>query len=750
MKALIWKELRQLMLWGSLLLLAVTGLIVAILYTGFDHNPYQFPTKDLPATMILCAGGAALVLGLLQTILEVRRDQWAFLIHRGTPASQIFRAKVIAAAIYYGVIVLVPLVISIVWIRRGGIDHYPFTWALMVPTLSVIVASFGFYFAGVAAVVWKGPWYISRLFPPTMACLGVFIVAVTYSGFTEYVPVSVFVVAAVLIAIIAFAARGLFVRSGESTRRSRSVNICLGIVSFCGVQGALICLLYAVGGLLSLLLDSPRSLSAESSTLIVNREGHVCRMTTIPTDSYDSMIESVTDLDEPQSRKYASMVGRSLRGAQTGKYPEWDQVNTNPAVQGNRGVERQILSQIANTGLMNEQGQVVVPKISRESDPATGRRFLGSPVQWVFSRSDGWIYGYAEEYEQQEGRAIRLQPRLVGIVGPDEFVEPSQRPKSRFNHVWPMTYDSRYVGTYQSDGTVNLPSQFYAESEAGLFEINLYKRRCRRLFAPPEGQISREFVTLDDGFALVSDKSIQVYSAPQKTKNKESVSIAYALENATLQQTFIIPEAVLKGDYFSFGWIPKLNQLVYSHYEPHEYVFARPDGTIARLYPMDNTPLHAQPSFIPILATVVSFLPAGPMAIVLTVDAIMHNWSSDWPGSVGMLWKESHVGAVVILLMLIISPACCWWFARRTASHYGFNKRTGRIWQGMAIFLGPGSLLTMWFLRDWSVRVPCRGCGKLRPVDRDSCPQCGVQFASPESNGTEIFTKPRQPVAQPA
>src|SRR5690349_6429530 len=122
MKALIWKELRQLLLWSVLLLLAVTGLIVAILYNGFDHKPYRFPTSDLPATMILCAGGAALVLGILQRILEVRRDQWAFLIHRGHPASQIFRAKVVAAAIYYVAIVSIPSIIAICWIRRGGID----------------------------------------------------------------------------------------------------------------------------------------------------------------------------------------------------------------------------------------------------------------------------------------------------------------------------------------------------------------------------------------------------------------------------------------------------------------------------------------------------------------------------------------------------------------------------------------------------------------------------------------------------
>ncbi len=244
MKTLLWKELRQIALVGLLMLVALSAAVVVALYTTFDsaYRDVSILYDEVLATIIFGSGATALALGFLQTVLEVRRDQWAFLLHRGLSATTVFLAKTMAGLLAYAVITLVPVAIAVVWCCRGGIERYPFSMYQTLPMLVTILASAALYFAGMLLIIWKGPWYFSRILPLATSCFVVFAVAGVGMGMTDYIPGRVFLLTALSVGILAVAAWGAFVRSGESPGRSWGATVCLGVplfvALFAGMCGA--------------------------------------------------------------------------------------------------------------------------------------------------------------------------------------------------------------------------------------------------------------------------------------------------------------------------------------------------------------------------------------------------------------------------------------------------------------------------------------------------------------------------------
>ncbi|MCH8966996.1 MAG: hypothetical protein IID43_04915, partial [Planctomycetes bacterium] len=84
MKAMIWKEIRENLKWA---VLGMLGIAIAIVYSRSRSGWYSYWEGDASLCsanflMIMTFGSAAagVALGLLQTLRESRRDQWAFLI----------------------------------------------------------------------------------------------------------------------------------------------------------------------------------------------------------------------------------------------------------------------------------------------------------------------------------------------------------------------------------------------------------------------------------------------------------------------------------------------------------------------------------------------------------------------------------------------------------------------------------------------------------------------------------------------
>ena len=133
---MIWKELRENGLWGLLLLIVSVTTIVVLMNSEFTNrlNLHLF-AAELPLTFSVMGSITAVVLACLQTIPELWRDRWAFLIHRGMSGGAIFRAKTTAALVIYTLVNGLPLLIATLWAMSVGYRHYLFEWRMVLPSV---------------------------------------------------------------------------------------------------------------------------------------------------------------------------------------------------------------------------------------------------------------------------------------------------------------------------------------------------------------------------------------------------------------------------------------------------------------------------------------------------------------------------------------------------------------------------------------------------------------------------------------
>ncbi len=165
MPAIIWKEIRENLKWAILAMLApslVEAFMLRQMSGPYGTNGQTLLSNGFLALFAIVAGAAAALLGLLQSIPEIHRDQWPFLIHRPITASAIFRAKVVAGLILYLPALLLPVLGAAVWLAIPGHVASPFAWRTVLPVVAAILAGLAFYFAGMLTGIRQARWYASR------------------------------------------------------------------------------------------------------------------------------------------------------------------------------------------------------------------------------------------------------------------------------------------------------------------------------------------------------------------------------------------------------------------------------------------------------------------------------------------------------------------------------------------------------------------------------------------------------------
>jgi hypothetical protein len=757
MKSLFWKELRQLAPWGVLLFAAMSAIMVGSLYSESEKYYYSLYSQAWFQVWLVIVFGApctAFVIGVLQTVLEVRRDQWAFLLHRGLSPTQIFLTKAGAGLAVYMAATLLPTSMGFTWCAWGGIERNPLSWYHALPLLASFLASMAFYFAAILAVVWKGPWYLSRLLPlvaPVLMVVG----AVAYaSDVTEYVPARIFAAIILAVGVLGVATWGVFVRSGEAEGRSRAANICLGIPVFVAMFGGCLCLFAVAAAAYELLaarwhLHQPWY-ARPYTGVTVDRDGHILQVTTVPIrDSRRGarQFQRIDDLDEPQSTRYAPLMGQEM--STTNSVPAWDPLpmahvreSSQPfAFLKRSGSPPRILEQIGGRAMMQK-----------------------SSLTWVYSSADGWIYGYLQEYEtRDDGRMRPIPPRLVEVVGPDGFVSASQRPPRRFGKLLANTgyrHDRLAYDAWPELSRVSgVAARYCLLFEDGLFVIDAPAHAVRRLLVPPAGRKIRCLTKLGDAVAVVYDDSISVHTAmPIIIGTRQDRETATTVDESIdvpgdLQYSFPIPPEVAQFGSFSFGRVPGRDAMMFqigpdlSTFNSNRFIETRLDGTIVRSRDVLNPGIPTEEA-PPILSAMAIFAPPAPVLATAAFDEFRQVVRGTAPGACARLFRRMPTQMSLVAAILIGSALFCGWSAGRTARRYGFDVRTRRAWQWTAAALGPAALLTLWFLRDWPALEKCLACSNRRPVDRELCPHCGAPAAPPRSDGTEIIiSEPAHKVA---
>lgn len=248
MKPIFWKEWRENYGWA---LLGAGLMVLAGLYTqnsGYSGDWYATWSNNFPLPFTILAPILATALGFLQSMRELRRDQWAFLVHRPVGRGQIFAGKVLAGLLLYGLATMVPLLLRGWWLSVPGRLPGPFFWQLLLPAIASVLAGTPFYFAAFVTAMRPARWYGSRALGLPAAVLCSLLI----------LPLNEFWQA--LLAILAFsaltgtAAYSCFVSGGDYRKQGQGGRAALGSLLLLGITTLGFCTL----GMLSSLLERPR------------------------------------------------------------------------------------------------------------------------------------------------------------------------------------------------------------------------------------------------------------------------------------------------------------------------------------------------------------------------------------------------------------------------------------------------------------------------------------------------------------
>ncbi len=377
MRAIIWKEIRENLKWAVLLMLGVGVCLAWVLYELRSPWNAYVAAAFIEMSQVVTAIGAAVcasLLGLLQTVPELWRDQWAFLVHRPISRTRLFFGKVAAGLLLYGMAMLVPFFAAAAWAAAPGHLAAPFEWRYLLPGLADVFGGVTFYFAGLLAGIRQARWYGSRALPFVLAV----ICEICVIGFPQFW--MALLATAIGLAVLTTAAWGSFIASGQYGSQPRMAKGALGIVLAVGVSGV---------GLVTAILVAEevevRTLDEWTGYFVDGR----CRVLKVTCGQYDSIMRQVTDLagnavPEYEGRPFDDLHRKGLRFyALTWEQPPW-----------------RVMS-------YREHHRFVTPL------GGTGE------VSWYFVPSERLIAGY--------NRQTRMR---IGTIGPDGFSSTSV-PSSR-------------------------------------------------------------------------------------------------------------------------------------------------------------------------------------------------------------------------------------------------------------------------------------------------------------------------------
>ncbi len=296
MIAIIFKEIREHFKWAVLWMLGVMLAMAFVLVPesiGWSGSRIQtLCSENLQLLMSFGSAIGAALLGMLQSITEVRRDQCAFLFHRPLTRTRIFASKVVGGLTLYLTAMSIPLLLATLWARTPGQFAAPFDLRMSLAGVADILTGIVFYFGGILAGMRSARWYGSR-------ALGV-VAAIPCSMAVWAVPEfwHALIVIGVFIATLGFAAWGSFTSLGAYEPQSRSARFALGLSVLVGltVIGG------AVAGITNV-VNTPRD--GQWVAHAVDEDGTVI---CIAYDRYSVL--SITDLNGGAIEKYATPKSR--------------------------------------------------------------------------------------------------------------------------------------------------------------------------------------------------------------------------------------------------------------------------------------------------------------------------------------------------------------------------------------------------------------------------------------------------------
>jgi hypothetical protein len=693
MMAIFRKDLREQLKWAALV---AAGMILAIARGRGNYLYYALSSDFNVASSVGCAA-AGLLLGLMLTVLERRRDSWAFLVHRPVTRSRLFAGKALAGVALLWLSAGLPLLGWLIYEAYIGKRAYPFYWSMGLPVPVDLMTGTVYLFCGMVIGLREARWYGSRALFIAMG-LGASGLAYAATDFsTAMIAVSIVAALASLAAYVAF------VGNEAGATGKWAGRICLGV----GLYAALSVLWGIAGGIMGgLLLSNPDQIS-ESSQFIVLADGRIVRRS-YQYGTYGTTRQEVFDLGggrlEPETESYARS---RLATAWTASYgTDWDflRLTRAPILGG------------ALAGYRSDS-----TFYERQSTNANQEYLL------VFCRPERCL-----ELRANNAR----DPRLLGTIGANGFVPPGQgraQPLNGDHITTPMRDYSLVIG-----GTV--------------WKLDIPARQLRSWFVAPQGEqilslsaLPRDLGPDSDSRAADMREEVLVGTGQNAYVVDRSGRVRLHLDLSELRTKDGNYVVRLWYAQAKSQWVVQLAEMTpggLTDIKPSSYLRLDADGKVlerGELPALPTRPFSAT-SETPVaffyacyLGVAPTWLPAGAAAIWLTRER------EQAAEDLHRLFVEQRRDAIwAIALMLaggILAAGLTFWIGRR----YAFAKRRLVGWcVGNFLLSWPGVLLMLCLL-DWPARLVCPACGRRRIVTRQECEHCGKAWGEPARDGTEIM-----------
>jgi len=682
LKAMFWKECRENARWAVLACLALS-LGLAYAWSRLPSGPalpQVWGGENLVLTITTPLIGLAL--GLLQILPELRRDQWAFLVHRPATRTTLFFGKALPGVCLYLAATVPPLLGLAVWASSPSHVPAPFDFRFTLVGWAAILSGLPFYFAGLLVALRPARWYGSRALPVLTALLAP-LMASTSNEFWQVVLVCVLVTATLLAA-----SWGSFLTSGQYDGQTHTARLGLGAALFLGVAVAVLGSVVLSVTVYQSLLPAARSAAPVPTQYEVDTDGNIMR-------AYyaDSTV------------RYTDVQGKPL--------PTREQ-------QDSVGTGRQLLTFVDLLNpYLNDR-----PASRRYSDP---QRYVAPLETFLYHSEDtAWFYPYDRGHAV--GYSLRTR-RIVGYLGPRGF---SGTPDGAGRFPEPLV---------SSEHMNNEASLLHFPHSVILSDTS--RQEIKPLW-PPSGSAGIDGVcyvaqsdargrTFGDAIVIAAGHKFHLFTGsgiPLLTTPYVGDAAHYPfvqVGTAPMAQGMMPPRARF------FFWY-SFNGFGAQSWADAKIVTLSSSGRVLQAVTLPA--LQSPAPYQPPRAIGLLVPPAGD-AFALG-QALHDRWFGDaqqrknWDSL-----KETGVSGLLLpsALMGLLAAALAWLISRRLG-----DGRRGRLaWAFGVFWLGGYGVLLLLALRAWPARLPCPDCGRARVVDNENCEHCGAAWARAGRDGTEIF-----------
>jgi hypothetical protein len=689
MKAMIWKEWRENAKWA---LLAFLALGLATLYAttkGFDSSNSQQITNLFEATTTLTMFVVPLfasALGALQVGTELRRDQWAFLLHRPVSRTTIFAGKVIAGLSLYLLATLTPTLILALWMRTPGNLAAPFDWRFLFAPMANILVGITFYFCGMLAAVRPARWYGSRAIGFAMA-FGCLVVVNMVPEFWQASGIAL--LGGVLLGLAAW---GSFLTTGTYGRQPRVAKIALGITM-------LVSLMIVVGGLaiftLETVVQGDRQASYQDrppyEAYMIDKSGRILKVSYV-----EGFPQSATDLQGrtvsvPRAPDDNWSLGRSFLILR--RWRGYDGIDF-------RSTSRYYL-RLLGTNYYNPTDK---------------------KIRWFWVKSERRIVGYSP-----------ISRALIGSVGPQGFSPIAQGLATPFPE--PI---KTFVQRHGSANYGDIQCLSFAHS---VYVFNLNTMRMTRIYeavteAPLQGVdiVSALSEAGDGAIALADANTIRVFGQNGR------LLFATPFEIQDTKNLTLTISATPKKDRFFLWYEPRRESRKESVRLDHISEFSSNGVLLAKhklpLLKKPDRGTYTNPLWYEMAAPVL----VPPIAMTAATAISTYTLPED-PA------KEEIAGLVKMRWLWLLSLVAGLVYAGltlRLAKRSDLSPRTCFGWAIASFALGLFGALTLLALHEWPTLLACPHCDKKRSVNHRQCEHCAAVFPEPVLDDTAIFDDPAE------